>query len=258
MALQRPENLWTQVADDIRARIGTSEYPPGTKLPSEAAMIAEYGVSRPVVRQAIAALRAEGIVKVEHGRGAYVREQATPTGGLDRRVTRTGTGATARHHIPDAMTAAEEPSRYRTTTDATTGPLLGVGEGEAAFGADRLMVHQDSGARVLHRTVIPFATADGTALESDPHRPPAEIYDALTAAGHRLTWTEHVSARMPTPDEATALRLAAGVPVLIIRRVTHSDTAGPLLYEETRAAADVLHADYQLTAETTKRTRSGV
>lgn len=251
MALMRPENLWEQIATDIRGRIAEGEYAPGTRLPSEAQMIGAYGVSRPVVRQAIAALRAEGIVTVQHGKGAWVREQAAPTGVLDRRIIRTGSGTKARYTEPGAYTEAEEPTRYRTVTDAETGPMLGLGEGEACFAADRLLIDAESGARVMHRVVVPFATADGTALEQDPHQAPAGIYTALAAAGHVLSWQEQTAARMPTPDEAAALGLGEGVPLLVIRRVTRSADR-PLLFEETRAGADAFRAEHRVTANTAR------
>lgn len=253
MALMRPENLWEQIATTVRGRIAEGEYPPGTRLPSEAQMIAEYGVSRPVVRQAIAALRAEGIVTVQHGKGAWVREQSAPTGVLARRIIRTGTGTKARYSEPDAYAEAEEPTRYRTVTDTETGPLLGILEGEACFATDRLLTHGESGARVMHRVVMPFATVDGTTLEEDPHRAPGEIYTALAAAGQALSWQESTAARMPTPDEAATLHLGEGVPVLVVRRITYG-AAGPLLFEETRAGADAVRVEHRVTAEAKRTT----
>jgi GntR family transcriptional regulator len=257
MALMRPENLWEQIATDIRGRIAGGEYAPGTRLPSEAQMIGAYGVSRPVVRQAIAALRAEGIVTVQHGKGAWVREQSAPTGVLERRIIRTGSGAKARYAEPEAYAEAEEPTRYRTVTDAETGPMLGLGEGEACFAADRLLTHEETGARVMHRVVLPFTTADGTSLEQDPHQAPAEIYTALAAAGHALIWQEQTAARMPTPDEAATLGLGEGVPLLVIRRIT-SGADRPLLFEETRAGADAFRAEHRVTADTARRSPQAV
>ncbi len=46
-------------------------------------------------------------------------------------------------------------------------------------------------------------------------------YAALQAIGHPPAFiTEQVTARMPTPDEASILRPADGVPVLVITRTT--------------------------------------
>jgi DNA-binding FadR family transcriptional regulator len=65
--------LHRQVAAALRARIASGEWPPGTKLPSETYLRQEYDVGRGTIRQAIAALRAEGLLEVQHGFGTRVR-----------------------------------------------------------------------------------------------------------------------------------------------------------------------------------------
>ena len=65
--------LHRQVADALRARIMSGEWPAGMKLPSETHLRQEYAVGRGTVRQAIAALRAEGLLEVQHGFGTRVR-----------------------------------------------------------------------------------------------------------------------------------------------------------------------------------------
>src|SRR3989440_9713645 len=64
---------YAQVAAELRGRILAGAIPPGALLPSEAALIAEFGVSRGTIREAMALLRAEGLVVTEHGRGTHAR-----------------------------------------------------------------------------------------------------------------------------------------------------------------------------------------
>jgi GntR family transcriptional regulator, transcriptional repressor for pyruvate dehydrogenase complex len=45
----------------------------GTKLPTEAEIMAEFGVSRTVVREALSKLQASGVVQTRHGIGTFVR-----------------------------------------------------------------------------------------------------------------------------------------------------------------------------------------
>ncbi|MFJ6152185.1 GntR family transcriptional regulator [Micromonospora profundi] len=61
------------IASELRERIEGGTIPPGSLLPTESALTAEYRASRGTIRQAIAALRDEGLVVTEHGRGTYVR-----------------------------------------------------------------------------------------------------------------------------------------------------------------------------------------
>jgi DNA-binding GntR family transcriptional regulator len=56
----------------VRARIISGEYPVGSVIPSTTELVAETGRSRPVVRQAIAQLQAEGILEGHQGKGVFV------------------------------------------------------------------------------------------------------------------------------------------------------------------------------------------
>jgi DNA-binding FadR family transcriptional regulator len=63
-----------EVVERIRADIGSGKLRPGARLPTEQDMIASLGVSRTVVREAVAALRAEGLVITRQGVGAFVAD----------------------------------------------------------------------------------------------------------------------------------------------------------------------------------------
>lgn len=62
----------SQVADALRGQIEAGFYAPGDKLPTEPALIERFGCSRTVVREAIAALRADGLVESRQGAGVFV------------------------------------------------------------------------------------------------------------------------------------------------------------------------------------------
>ncbi len=64
--------LPTQLADRLRQRIADGHWEPGTRLPSEQELAAEYGVSRPTVRSAVARLVDGGMLRVRHGAGTFV------------------------------------------------------------------------------------------------------------------------------------------------------------------------------------------
>ncbi|MGW0756117.1 winged helix-turn-helix domain-containing protein [Streptomyces sp. NPDC002814] len=65
---------YREIETAIRARIADGTYPPGSALPSEDALAAEFGVTRPTVRAGLAELRATDAVTVISGRGAFVRD----------------------------------------------------------------------------------------------------------------------------------------------------------------------------------------
>ena len=65
-------SLVESLVADLRAEILDGKIPVGGKLPSEAALTAQHAVSRTVVREAVAALRSEGLVEPRQGSGVYV------------------------------------------------------------------------------------------------------------------------------------------------------------------------------------------
>ncbi len=78
-ALRRRETLTGQLVKVMGERIGSGHYKRGEKLPSEQELIEEFGVSRTVVREAIATLRANGLVSTQQGVGAFVLNQTAIT-----------------------------------------------------------------------------------------------------------------------------------------------------------------------------------
>lgn len=64
--------LAADVADRLATQIRSGRLAPGARLPTEAELSASAGVSRAVVREAVAALKAEGLVRTRQGSGAFV------------------------------------------------------------------------------------------------------------------------------------------------------------------------------------------
>jgi GntR family transcriptional regulator, transcriptional repressor for pyruvate dehydrogenase complex len=70
-------NRVEEVARELVAQIRSGEWQPDTRLPSEQGMADQFGVSRTVVREAIARLKSEGLVVTRQGSGAFVRDWET-------------------------------------------------------------------------------------------------------------------------------------------------------------------------------------
>ena len=69
---RRPRTLATGVVDALSERIRVGQLRAGDKLPTEAEIMEEFGVSRTVVREAISKLQAAGLVRTRHGVGTFV------------------------------------------------------------------------------------------------------------------------------------------------------------------------------------------
>jgi len=87
--LRRVKKFSDQIYEAIMARIVDGTLPEGEKLPPESALSDTFGVSRPVIREALARLRADGVIVSRHGSGSYVQRKPTvdflrlaPLGGM--------------------------------------------------------------------------------------------------------------------------------------------------------------------------------
>jgi DNA-binding FadR family transcriptional regulator len=78
--IRPPGSLTEAVVERIRTDIARGKLAAGARLPTEQEMLAAFKVSRTVVREAVAALRAEGLVETRQGVGAFVvgDRQAVP------------------------------------------------------------------------------------------------------------------------------------------------------------------------------------
>lgn len=82
--IPRGSSLPIEVAERLRAAIQDREIVEGNnKLPTEAALAKAYGVSRPVVREAISLLKSEGLIISHQGRGQFVNPQGSNVFRLD-------------------------------------------------------------------------------------------------------------------------------------------------------------------------------
>lgn len=70
------KTLSADVIQKMSTDIASGLYGPGDRLPTEQELVRQYGVSRTVVREAVAALRAEGLLVTQQGRGAFVANAA--------------------------------------------------------------------------------------------------------------------------------------------------------------------------------------
>jgi GntR family transcriptional regulator len=243
---------YRQIADRLRRAILNGELSAGEPVPSERALIDEYGTARGTVRQALGLLRSEGLIDVEHGRGAFVRQRPP--------IRRLPHDRFARRHR-DTGNAAFQAEAEREGRSPTV-QVLEVAPAEAPDEiAERLRL--PSGARALTRrrrylvdeepvevatSWLPWDRVETTAIcEQNPG--PGGIYARLEETGHELgRFTEEVSARMPLPDEARSLSIGPGVPIFRLLRTAFDGQDSPVEICDTVMAADRYVLSYELPA----------
>ena len=67
-------SLAAKISSALRRDLAEGVFRPGDRLPSESELTREYSVSRTVVREAIAILRADGLVEARKGAGVFAVE----------------------------------------------------------------------------------------------------------------------------------------------------------------------------------------
>lgn len=224
MAAQ-PKPAYQQIADDIRQRILDGVYQAGDKLPTEAELMAEYGVSRIVVRNAVQALVSEGLVTTHRGKGMFVREQRP----LRKRISGDLYGKRPTASPMKRQTEAEgRRSEWEYQTRITTATKAVAERLAIEPGADVVRTSYrffaDDEPIMLSTSYEPHALTAGTPIEQPEGGPITGVVPRMDSIGQHITHvTEDVNARAPRPYEADQLQMAPGVPVVSITRTYYVD-----------------------------------
>ena len=223
--------IWAQVSADLRRRCTSGDFADG--VPGEHALSEEYQVSRHTIREAMRALRSEGVIASQRGRGSVVQARYSQSLGAVSSLFRS----------VEAQGAVQSSDVLR--LEATVEPAV----------AARLGLSPDALLLVLERV----RRADGEALAHDtswlPHTLAhpllgtdfghTALYDELGAIGVIVDGgTERVSAAIADEDLAALLDVNSGAPVLHIERLA-SAQGRPIEWRTTDIRGD------RFTVETT-------
>src|SRR5579862_3060085 len=80
MAFDYAPSKYAQVVAEIKRRIESGEYAPGSLLPSEHQLVDSFGVSRPTIVKSLSVLRQDGWIETQQGRGSFVRGRPAMAG----------------------------------------------------------------------------------------------------------------------------------------------------------------------------------
>lgn len=241
----KPVTKKDHVAGVLREEIVGGRLQPGDMLDSEAKLVTRFGVSRTTVRDAIDSLRSEGLIVVHHGKGATVRSRSQrPARIHPRTLVDEGDPEAVRPSYFDADTddhrwvCVTEPAHRLANASREEALAIGVREYAQLFVYEKLLVTAGD-HRMVHRLYLPYDTLKESQLLRDKtFRNTAELYGILAAAGYELDWREFVFATMPQPSDVVMLKMPAGIPMLISRRIASSEGARPFAMEEIRMSAE--------------------
>lgn len=201
---------YARVIEEIQRRIESREYPPGSLLPSEHQLAAEFKVSRPTIVKALTSLRQYDWIETQQGRGSVVRSR--PKAGNPRQAADMNNLVLAEPVRPGKMVISQ--AGVKIAPQHVTS-ILNLDSGSRAFLRQRQYINPDGGPSELTSIWLPLDLAEGTELAS-----PEPLKEGIRAhlLSRKKVWLdyafEHLWARKPTEEEAGLMHIDADDPVL--------------------------------------------
>lgn len=259
MALEAAKSQYRQVADLLRAAIEREDYAPGSLLPSESELAAEWGVSRVTINRAVQLLRGEGMVRVLRGRGTTVRaipsirrnstlryaqrsrEAEGSRGAFDFELKRLGlkpaTKLAQLGQVP-APDAARE--------------VLGLAAGESVLIRKREMFASDEPV-LLATSYFPWTLAEQAGV-TETDTGPGGTYSRLAEIGKGpVRFSEDLRVRSPTAAEERFFGLAETQQVYEIVHISYLADGTAIEYREDVLPTHqwVMHYEWNAENDTT-------
>jgi GntR family transcriptional repressor for pyruvate dehydrogenase complex len=126
----RTVQVYTSVAEAIKARIAAGGWVAGQRLPSISQLAQEFGVGTGSVREAVRVLASAGILRVEHGRGMFVSDPPTAA---DTYIQLRDIGAGSILALCEARRILEPELAALAAERGTDGDLLAIREQASAM-----------------------------------------------------------------------------------------------------------------------------
>ena len=222
--------VWKQIADTLSTEIRDRAFTASGRLPSENELSARFGVNRHTLRQAVAALQLDGLVRIEPGRGTFVQHEL-----LDYVLSR------RTRFSENLQRQGLLPSKQLLTARAMPAPERAAHE-----------LRLDKGASVLMVEMLDEANDQPVALATAYY--PARRFEGLLEMLNGGTCTtdilrhfgvedyvraeSRITTQMPSDETARLLKQPCTRPVLCVECLDLDMTGQPIKYGETVFSGD--------------------
>jgi len=219
--------MYEQLRQGLHKAIVSGLLPAGTRLPTEAELCEQYGVSRPVARQAYAALIEAGLVERMRGRGTFVRKPDFWGRFLNRQLS----------FVEEMKVMGMIPrtellrSEWLSYTPELFGKL-GLGKEDRIYHLVR-MRYANEQPFVLVENYIPESLFPGIDSERYDFGAQSLFHVMETDYNEKVIRSRRsISARSANAEFAKLFRLHRGAPVVYIENVTYDQYDRPIDYSE--------------------------
>jgi GntR family phosphonate transport system transcriptional regulator len=223
-------SVWRQIADTLTTEIRDRAYADTGRLPGEVELSARFAVNRHTLRQAVAALQTEGLVRIEPGRGTFVQHEL-----LDYALSK------RTRFSENLLRQGLLPSKQLLTACEIAAPERALCE-----------LKLDKGARVLKVETLDEANDKPIGLATAYY--PAQRFSGLLAMLNEGTRTteilkhfgvkdyvranSRITTQMPTDENAQLLQQPANRPLLCVECLDVDMDGVPIKYGETVFCGD--------------------
>lgn len=233
----RPANqpLYVAVRDAVLERIGSGVWAPGDMLPSEFALADEFSVSQGTIRKALDDLAVRNLVVRRQGKGTFVAAH-TPERALFHFF-----------HIVTDEGARELPTKSRVLSCRRRRADKDEAEALALDRQDRVVEirrirEMDDKAAMTETVCVPaqwFPDLDKRAIEEVPNELYQMYEERYGITVHRAI--ERLRAIAASADDAAALGIKAGTPLLEISRIAETLDGRPVELRKSRCLTEGRH-----------------
>jgi GntR family transcriptional regulator len=212
--------LYHQLLGILRGRIESGEIGVGDRLPSEADLVSDFGVSRTTARRALDELRREGLVRREPGRGTFLasprlRSNTAYLHSFTEEIKRWG-------YTPGARLVSREEG----VANEEIASRLEIGEGDEVLFVRRLRLADERPIFVCD-SYLPVGRFPALKDADYGTVSLSKLFEEKTGRGLQNS-RQWIGAATATSDVATLLEIPAGVPVLRVRRISFVTGGAPI------------------------------
>jgi GntR family histidine utilization transcriptional repressor len=205
-----PGAPYAQVKEHLKDGLSQARWRPGELMPSEAELVAQFGVSRMTVNRALRELATEGLVRRVQGVGTFAAELYRVSSTLTIRNLQEEIAARGHEHRAEVHVQREERAPLALAEQ------LGLNSGDRVF--HTLIVHFDNGVALQceDRYVNPAAAPDYLSVDFTRTTPTRYLLDVAPIWDAQYT----IEAAPPTEQEAGLLGITRSDACLVIVRRT--------------------------------------
>lgn len=227
--------LHSQLSALLRRDVADGSLPPGSPLPTEAELQEKFGISRSVVRQALAALSADGLIQRGRGRGSVVAPHHEHHRQVQRMPGLSAQISTTEEPVTTEVLALEPGSDARAEAALGTADLLSLRRRRSA----------DGEAIAIIQTWLPRSLAGSLTVEeltdASLHATLASKFGVPVTTGRR-----QIRAVSASEQLAGELSLTVGAPLLLLEGTSLDDRGNATEYFSTWHRADRVVFDIEV------------